>query len=275
MSDTPEPLNERARFQLGDGTAEMASIKLAGGTAVGLCRRNPAKETANEDCIMACGYGQDALILAVADGAGGLPAGHRASNLAIQALQDSLGQSHDQQLLLRTAVLNGIEAANRAVMALSNGSATTLTIMAIDNATARPFHVGDSPALIVGQRGKVKLQTIPHSPTGFAVEAGFLDEAEALFHEERHLVSNFIGNDEMRIEVGKTHVLARRDTVLVASDGLFDNLRVPEIIQVIRAGDLHGCMTQLERMAGERMTQPGGGHPCKPDDLGIVMFRRD
>jgi len=274
MDDSVEDAATESAFLLGDGGDELGKICLLGGTIVGMSRRSPGKETPNEDCVLACAYGNDAVILAVADGAGGLPAGHRASNLAIRALKTSLSESSQQQHLLRTAVLNGIEAANSAVMQMSNGSATTLTVMALENDSARPFHVGDSPALIVGQRGKIKLQTISHSPTGFAVEAGFLDESEALFHEERHLVSNFIGNNEMRIEIGRTLVLAKRDTVLVASDGLFDNLRISEIVEVIRAGSLEKALQRLGDLALGRMQEPDKDHPCKPDDLGIIMFRR-
>ena len=38
----------------------------------------------------------------------------------------------DKTTLLRTAILNGIEAANLAVMSLGNGSATTLTVITIE-----------------------------------------------------------------------------------------------------------------------------------------------
>ena len=74
--------------------------------------------------------------------------------------------------------------------------------MEISNGSVRPYHVGDSVILLVGQRGKIKLQTVSHSPVGYAVEAGVLDEVEAMHHQDRHVVSNFIGSPEMRIEVG-------------------------------------------------------------------------
>ena len=133
-------------------------------------------------------------------------------------------------MLLRTAILNGIEAANEAVMALGNGSATTLTVVTIEGLIVRSYQIGDSEALVVGQRGAIKLQTTAHSPTGFAVEAGFLDQREALHHEERHLVSNFLGSPDMRIDVGAGVELQSRDTVMIASDGLMDNVHLDEIM---------------------------------------------
>jgi serine/threonine protein phosphatase PrpC len=203
---------------------EQVEMKVAGGTAVAYSCREPGKETENEDSVAIIPYGPGAAAIVVADGAGGLPAGKRASLTAVTTLAESLQSAMDKTTLLRTAILNGIEAANDAVLGLANGSATTMTVITIEGLIARSYQIGDSEAIIVGQRGLVKLQTTAHSPTGFAVEAGFLDEREALHHEERHLVSNFLGTSDMRIDVGATVKLNPRDTIIVASDGLMDNV---------------------------------------------------
>lgn len=177
-------------------------------------------------------------------------------------------------MLLRTAILNGIEAANEAVRALGNGSATTMTVITIEGTHARSYQIGDSEAMIVGQRGLIKLQTMAHSPTGFAVEAGFLDEREALHHEERHLVSNFLGTADMRVDVGTMIQLSPRDTVLVASDGLMDNVHVEEIIECIRKGPLADAARCAVDLADRRMRQAQAGEPSKPDDLSLILFRK-
>ena len=129
-------------------------------------------------------------------------------------------------------------------------------------------------AIVIGQRGVVKLQTTAHSPTGFAVEAGFLDEREALHHEERHLVSNFIGTNDMRIDVGAAVELDLRDTVLVASDGLMDNVHVDEIIDIVRKGPLSDAVRALVDIANQRMKKAKSGEPSKPDDLSVILFRK-
>ena len=46
------------------------------------------------------------------------------------------------------------------------------------------------------------------------VEAGWLDEEEALHHEDRHIVSNMIGAPNMRIEIGSVVRLAAHWGVL-------------------------------------------------------------
>lgn len=92
--------------------------------------------------------------------------------------------------------------------------------------------------LVTGQKGKIKLHTISHSPVGYVVHAGLLDETEAMHHEDRHLVSNIIGSKDMHIEVGSTAELVPRDTLVMASDGLFDNLHLEEIAEYTKQGKL-------------------------------------
>lgn len=246
----------------------------AGGQLVAYTCRAPDKETENEDTIAAIPYGDDAAVFVVADGAGGLPAGKRASESAVSELQRCLQQSVQESLMLRTAILNGVEAANKAVLDLGNGAATTLTVVAVEGREARTFQIGDSEALIVGQRGRLRAQTMAHSPTGFAVEAGFLDERAALHHEERHLVSNFMGTADMRIDMGTAITLQSRDTIMVASDGLSDNLHLSEIVGMIRKGPLDVALDALVKLASHRMSVDSSNQPSKPDDLSVILFRK-
>ena len=253
---------------------DQIEVDVAGGSAVALSRKDPGKQTENEDTAAVIPYGPGAAVLVVADGAGGLPAGKRASLTAVTTLAASLQTAMDKTMLLRTAILNGIEAANEAVLALANGSATTMTVITIEGLIARSYQIGDSEALVVGQRGLIKLQTTAHSPTGFAVEAGFLDEREALHHEDRHLVSNFLGTSDMRIDVGAGVELRPRDTVLVASDGLTDNVHLDEIVEQVRTGGLAESAAAVVKLAEERMSGAVSGQPSKPDDLSLILFRK-
>jgi serine/threonine protein phosphatase PrpC len=254
--------------------AELQTADLGGGSLIAFTAPAPDKKTENEDSVAAIPYGPGAAILVVADGAGGLPAGRKASQTAIASLQSSLSAAMHETMLLRTAILNGIDAANNAVLALGNGSATTMTVITIEGLTARSYQIGDSEAMIVGQRGHIRLQTMAHSPTGFAVEAGFLDQRAALLHEERHLVSNFIGTADMRIDVGAEIKLQARDTILLASDGLTDNVHLHEIVDMIRKGSLDTAMQSMITLAGRRMSVETMHQPSKPDDLSVILFRK-
>ena len=253
---------------------DIVEVEVAGGQAIAYTCRDPYKASENEDTVAILPYGPGAAVLVVADGAGGLPAGKRASLTAVSTLAESLQTAMDKTTLLRTAILNGIEAANAAVLALANGSATTMTVVTLEGRLTRTYQVGDSEAIVIGQRGLVKLQTTAHSPTGFAVEAGFLDQREALHHEERHLVSNFIGTSDMRIDVGAAVELGLRDTILLASDGLMDNVHVDEIIEYVRKGPLDNAVQRVVDVAGQRMRKALAGQPSKPDDLSLILFRK-
>ena len=246
---------------------------LADGEAAVFSSRSPDKQTPNEDAAAVICIDERSSVLVVADGMGGLPAGEEASNLAIRTLRESiLHSTGGEGSSLRAAILDGFEAANRAVGELG-GAATTLAVVELQDNTIRPYHVGDSMIMVVGQRGKIKLQTVAHSPVGYAVEAGFLDEAEAMYHQERHYVSNMLGASDMHITIGSAIELAPRDTILLASDGLLDNLHTDEIINFIRKGDLQQQSARMVELAQSRMTHPGGGHPSKADDLTFIACR--
>jgi len=259
-----------------DGAVEPDSYFaiVGGGEVYAYTCQAPNKDSENEDTVAVIPYGPEAAVLVVADGAGGLPAGKRASSTAVASLAASLHTAMEETMLLRTAILNGIDAANSAVQAIGNGSATTLTVITIEGRTARSYQVGDSEAIVVGQRGLIKLQTTPHSPTGFAVEAGFLDEKEALHHEDRHLVSNFLGTADMRIDVGAELLMQPRDTVLLASDGLMDNVHLDEIIERVRKGPMADAAGRVVSLAQRRMTGIAPAQPSKPDDLSLILFRK-
>jgi len=259
-----------------DGAFEPDSqaADVGGGSVIAFTERAPYKETENEDTLAIIPWGPESVVMVVADGAGGLPAGKRASLTAVSSLVEALSVAMSETVVLRTAILDGIEAANEAVMRLSNGSATTMTVVTIEGRIARSYQIGDSEALVVGQRGRIKLQTTAHSPTGFAVEAGFLDEREALHHAERHLVSNFLGTSDMKIDIGAPVELRPRDTVLLASDGLMDNVHLHETIEHIRKGPADAAVNAVVDLARGRMQANNSNEPSKPDDLSLILYRK-
>jgi serine/threonine protein phosphatase PrpC len=254
-------------------------VEIAGGTAAVFSTRSPQKTTPNEDVAAALQVSASHGVLAVADGLGGHAGGERASRLAVETVQQTihvateLSDDPHQVDPLRPAILDGIEGANEVVRRLGTGAATTLVLVEIRDRVVRPYHVGDSAILLVGQRGKLKFQTIAHSPIGYAVEAGLIDEKDAIHHAERHMISNVIGSPEMRIEIGPAIEMAARDTLVLASDGLLDNLLPAEIVELVRTGPLDKAVDDLVAVATERMNAPDRATPSKPDDLTIVAFR--
>lgn len=270
-------------------------IEAAGGQIAYYSAVSPLKFTSNEDSVCVVPVSNGCIVLGVADGLGGHRDGAQASQLVVSSVRQRiaehvlpLGLSLAEGLQprhaaaatfnvspakLRTAILEGVESANDELLNNGSGSASTLALIELMGTRIRTYHVGDSAILVVGQRGRLKRQTVCHSPVGYALEAGLLDEEEALYHEERHVVSNVVGIADMRIELGPPLQLASRDTVLLATDGLYDNLWQDEIVEAIRKGPLQEGVHRLVSLATRRMLLPDPGHPSKPDDLSIVAFR--
>ena len=247
-------------------------VDFAQGSAAVLCRRCPGKFEPNDDSAAVVQTASGGVVLIVADGVGGGPLGYKASAIAVQCVAESV-QLVEPMTDLRPAILDGIERANRDILDLGIGAATTLSVVEIQDKLARAYQVGDSMTLILGGRGMLKWKSTSHSPVGYAIESGLLNEAEAMRHNDRHLVSNLVGCPDMHIEIGPARLLSPRDTIVVGSDGLFDNLHLAEIIELARSGKLVHRVQSLASLATERMGKSSRDVPGKPDDLTIVLYK--
>jgi serine/threonine protein phosphatase PrpC len=260
---------------LGDHDEELDVFTTGLGQVAAATIGDRQKNAPNEDSAAIIPVDEDHLVLIVADGVGGMSEARRASNLTVETVREAvkrIGGSTGSKL--RMAILDGIEAANRKVLELGTGSASTLALAEVGPAYVRTYHVGDSIALVCGQRGRLKLTTTPHSPIGFAMEAGLLDESEALQHVDLNVIFNVVGSADMRIEIGSELPLAPYDTLLLASDGLTDNLLQEEIIHMIRSGPLETRVCGLTELVQGRMACHDQGKPSKPDDYTVILFRR-
>lgn len=266
-------------FFLSDEEAPSEALfRVAGGAAAAWAAPRPGGAR-SEDALLVLPLGPDSAVLAVADGMGGAPGGGAAAARAVRALAAAVDEGLAAGLSLQTAILDGIGKANASVLAMGTGAATTLAVAELAGGEVRAYNVGDSEVMVFGQRGRLKLRTISHSPVGFAVQAGLVNHEEALHHEDRHIVSNFLGSRDMRIEVGSALRLGPMDTVVVCSDGLVDNLRLSEIASIMCCGPLD---RRLQRLAQSTLARMEGGapdsagpnaHPSKPDDLSLIAFR--
>lgn len=261
------------KLYLGVNFAEVETYRFACGIACVVTSRDPGKQTDNEDSLGLIPCGNNAGVMVVADGLGGLPSGKQASSTAVRQISNNVIKNCGKLSVLRETILDGIEQANQLILEQGAGAGTTIAAVEVEDQIVRPYHVGDSAILITGQRGRIKHQTISHSPVGYAIEAGLIKPDDAMHEEERHLVSNTIGDTDMRVEIGPKIKLAPLDTLVVASDGLFDNLHIEEIKDIIRTGPLPSAAAHLFQICRERMTQSSDSLPHKPDDLGVILFR--
>jgi len=269
----PSPTEIRSRILSATTTEAPLRVEAAGGTAVLHTSACPVRDRPNEDSLAWIARGDSSLVALVADGIGGHAFGGFASRTAAETFVRRLRAAPvDEET--GGAIVDAFDAANRAIIARGTDSGTTAVVAEIRGARLRVYHCGDSGAIVVGGRGKIVLRTVDHSPTGYALEAGLLTPADALVHSERHVVSNYLGSSEMRVEVSPWLDLRPRDTLVLASDGLFDNLLDSEIAEIARRGKPEAAAARLVAIALERMTGPDAGRPTKPDDLTLFLFRR-
>lgn len=233
----------------------------------------PHKNGVNEDSALLIPAGPTRGVLAVADGVGGSPEGDKASQGAIKALSESItwGVQHGEPL--GECIRRGFDAAQARVLALGGDRATTLAVVEVDEEVLRSYHAGDSEVLVISSRGKLKYHTYPHSPVGDKVKRGEMAEREAMFSPQRHLVSNVIGGDNVVMDMGRDVGVVPRDTVVLATDGLVDNLFREEIIDTVSKGDLLSGAERLISSSFERMAGSTLSEPCKPDDQAVIVFR--
>lgn len=255
-----------------DNLENPIELEIAHGYAVIYTHCAPYKENANEDAIIVMERGDGDGILALADGVGGERAGSMASKIMLETLADNFKANPGQDI--QGIILNSVDLSNQSILSQGIGSATTIAAVGIHEGVIRPYHVGDSDILLVGQRGKVKFQSIPHSPTGYAIEAGVLHEDDATSHEDRHYVSNVVGSADMRIDIGPILNMSKRDRLLIMSDGVSDNLLNQEIIDLVRSGPLKKAAGSLLAACHQRMDDETSDPPGKPDDLSFILYQR-
>ena len=173
---------------------------------------------------------------------------------------------------LRPMILDAFEAANERLCGDGIGAGTTFVVVEIEAGRLRTYHAGDSGAIVVGNRGRIRHETISHSPTGYAVAAGVLEPDQVHDHADRHYVSNCLGSSELRIEVGPKVALSARDTVLLASDGILDNVRRDDLVEAIRKGPIEEAARAVADAAQAAIEGRGPivGHA---DDATLLLYR--
>jgi protein phosphatase len=177
-------------------------------------------------------------LFAVADGMGGHAAGEVASETAVNRLGAAYGADHTVEGLVQA-----IKDANRAVwrqaqdQAALRGMGTTLTAAALVEQDGEELlaiaNVGDSRAYLL-RDGELEQLTADHSVAEELRRDGRLTTEEAEVHPQRHVLTRVLGIDA-DVDVDVFPVIPYRgDRVLLASDGLTNEVRDDQIASVLR-----------------------------------------
>ena len=230
-------------------------------------KKSPFKDTCNEDAVGVFAV-ENGFVFAIADGAGGHPKGEEAAELVLKNIKAAVSENDSNGY--RSRIVDAIEKTNKDLISNGNGARTTVTVCEVVGNIARGYQVGDSTLVICGQKGKLKYRSTSHSPVGYGIEAGLIDDKEALDHPDLHYISNLVGESDMKIEIGPEVELSSNDSVFLASDGIFDNFPPDEIIELVRKGGIEEISTSLMNLINKKIYDK---EDTKKDDISFILFK--
>jgi len=226
-------------------------------------QKNLTKSEENDDVLFFYGS-EDFCLFGVCDGAGGHENAAEASYLVGESILQYTRTHRPEELQL----IELIELANDKVLKEFKGAYTTLSLCFIHHDMIRSFSVGDSEVQYINQKDEVLYNNIPHSPVGHAVEAGIISQEESLDHKERNIVNNLMGDEFLRIEACSKFKLKKDHTVIVGSDGIFDNLTHDELSSILGSGSFSSKFKELSEYCIGRDESWR-----KDDDVSFIILR--
>ncbi|MEJ2236418.1 MAG: protein phosphatase 2C domain-containing protein [Syntrophobacterales bacterium] len=190
----------------------------------------------NQDIFFVKEFDDGCILLAVADGLGGMVGGKRAAEMARECLNNfnpncQAVEAHIEELM---------QEANRRIMETVQkepdleGMGTTMTAACLRNGTACWAHVGDS-RLYLFRGDELRQITEDDTMAGFLLSEGELTKEEARIHPGNKLVFQCIGGSgEFEADTGNFKIQAG-DLLLFSTDGLHDEVPEEEIVSVLRS----------------------------------------
>ncbi len=225
----------------------------------------------NEDRI---DWDENAGVVVLADGMGGLPYGQEAARLAVEAVTRIARNHHSSD---HTWLESGgdpadlVQLANRAVLSYTErdrryeGMGTTLALLCAAPDELAIAHVGDSRIYRL-REGHLERLTADHTPVQHALAAGEITEAEARRSPERNVLERALGA-VTRAEPDVSRLPRQSgDLFLLCSDGLTEPL-ADEAIGAIVA-DTDRSLAQRARALVDAALDSGG-----PDNISVILVR--
>jgi PPM family protein phosphatase len=221
--------------------------------------------------------GPEALLFVVADGVGGRPGGALASETAVTALVEYIGQAagcfHNLDVDRENEFLEQLEAgvhqAHQRIVeehgGRHEGPATTLTMATLVWPRAYIVHAGDSRALYL-RKGLLRQLTRDQTTGEYMVDAGAWTEEQARQAPMAGALVSALGADELTPAVGLVD-LRPGDVLLLCTDGLTRHVSDQRITELLgRAPDAAAACRELVDAA-----LAGGGS----DNVTVVVARME
>ena len=238
------------------------------------------KRKGNEDALF---LNPEQKLYVVADGMGGHAAGEVASRVAVDAINEFVTLTGDNEEItwpfglddsisyegnrLKTAIRH----ANRRVLEATResaeyeGMATTVAAVLVDGDTANLAHVGDS-RIYLWSGGLISQLTSDHSWVNEQIQSGVISPEQARSHPLRNVVTRALGGrSDLLVDI-QSRRMDPGDVLLLCSDGLTTMIGDEEIARILREaeGDVARAATSLVEEANHR-----GGE----DNITVVLLK--
>ena len=179
----------------------------------------------------------------VADGMGGHSDGELASSLASKSYTDFIKNANiDKYENIADLQSDAIKYANEKVFDLASKKdekmGTTVVCLCIDykKNIYHISHIGDS-RLYLYRNDELKQVTKDHSLVNELIDSGALKEDEAENFINKNAITRAVGISQEVKSDYKTIEIKDDDIILIATDGLFNELKVNSIISVIKENE--------------------------------------
>ena len=181
-------------------------------------------------------------VYVVADGVGGGNAGEIASRTAVNVIANYVVEHPIADMTNKYAIVNYLQScldeANSKIFRMANtyeentGMATTAVIVYAAAGKVYITNVGDSRVYLY-RGGQLVQLTEDHTYVNTLVKAGILSKEQAEVDERKNVITKALGA-ESTVEPDFFQIEMMTDDIfLICTDGLYDEVENPEIIQVL------------------------------------------
>ncbi|MFT4300596.1 MAG: protein phosphatase 2C domain-containing protein [Desulfovibrio sp.] len=216
----------------------------------------------NEDRVLTVHCANGPLLLAVADGMGGVDGGDIAASIAVKELE--LAASHELDIFtLEQAAIKAHEKIyqHAATHTALDGMGTTLTAALLHQGDLYWVHVGDS-RLYRLRAQKLEQLTTDHRFLTSMIQAGDITVEQARKHPLKNVLEQCLGGRDLQLEQGRTDLIAG-DKLLLCTDGLHDEVSLDTMKHLLTID------TEPENLTGSLLQTAldGGGN----DNISLIV----
>ena len=167
-------------------------------------------------------------LFCVIDGLGGPGDGERAAEIFTQELAEI--QNPDLEILSNAQKKTSVRIKSECH---ASDCGVCYALFWIEETFLKVCYIGDVKFVLLNQEYQIKWESRDHSVINDLTEQGIISKEEALAHSQRHIVTKALTGDETpQLEIQKIPFVSG-DRVIIASDGLWDNFMIDEVIGML------------------------------------------